>query len=224
MAGCLHFLHSDHLLVEESMKKVMMLIANGVEPLEMSAFSDVLGWAALVGDEAVELIDVGLQPQIKTTFGLQLQPNYLLADIDVNDFDALAVPGGFEPSGFYDDALSESFLEVIRHFSSAKKVIASVCVSAIALGEAGVLIGKKATTYHQFGGKRKDQLTASGAIFIDQAVVVDDNIITSTGPGTAIEVALTLLEKISNKNNANNVRKIMRIPTLNTTWLQTAQV
>ncbi|MFT6757936.1 MAG: 4-methyl-5(b-hydroxyethyl)-thiazole monophosphate biosynthesis, partial [Chitinophagales bacterium] len=69
MAGCLHFSHSDHLLVEESMEKVLMLIANGVEPLEMSAFSDVLGWAALVGDEAVELIDVGLQPQIKTTFG-----------------------------------------------------------------------------------------------------------------------------------------------------------
>jgi 4-methyl-5(b-hydroxyethyl)-thiazole monophosphate biosynthesis len=220
----LHFLHSDNLLEEESMKKVLMLIANGVEPLELSAFSDVLGWAALVGDEAVELIDVGLQPQIKTTFGLQLQPNYLLADVDLNDYDALAVPGGMEPSGFYNDALSESFLEVIRHFAAAGKIIASVCVSAIALGEAGVLTGKKATTYHQLGGKRKHQLTASGAIFIDQAVVVDDNIITSTGPGTAIEVALTLLEKISTKDNADNVRKIMRIPTLNTTWRQTTQV
>ena len=48
------------------MKKVMMLIANGVEPLEMSAFSDVLGWAAMVGDETIELIDVGMQSQIKT--------------------------------------------------------------------------------------------------------------------------------------------------------------
>jgi len=206
------------------MKKVMMLLANGVEPLEMSAFSDVLGWAAMVGDEAIELIDVGLQANIKTTFGLQLQPNYLLADVNLDDFDALAIPGGFEPSGFYDDALSEPFLEVIRHFSKAKKVIASVCVSAIALGEAGVLKGKKATTYHQIGGKRKQQLTQSGAVFIDQAVVVDDNLITSTGPGTAIEVALTLLEKLSSKNNANDLRKIMRIPELNKTWLETPQV
>ena len=206
------------------MKKVMMLLANGVEPLEMSAFSDVLGWAALVGDEAIELIDVGMQPQIKTTFGLQLQPNYLLKDIDLNDFDALAIPGGFEPSGFYDDALSEPFLEVIRHFSAAKKVIASVCVSAIALGEAGVLKGIKATTYHQVGGKRKHQLTQSGALFIDQPVVIDDNFITSTGPGTAIEVALTLLEKLSSKNNADNLRKIMRIPAPSKAWLQTPQV
>lgn len=206
------------------MKKIMMLIANGVEPLEMAAFSDVLGWAALAGGEAIELIDVGLQPRIKTTFGLQLQPNYLLADIDLNDFDALAVPGGFEPSGFYDDALSEPFLDVIRHFAAAKKVIASVCVSAVALGEAGVLKGKKATTYHQVGGKRKNQLTQSGALFVDQAVVVDDNIITSSGPGTAIEVALTLLEKLTTKKNADNLRKIMRIPKLSTRWLQTPQV
>jgi 4-methyl-5(b-hydroxyethyl)-thiazole monophosphate biosynthesis len=206
------------------MKKVMMLIANGVEPLEMSAFSDVLGWAAMVGDETIELIDVGMQSQIKTTFGLQFQPNYPLKDIDLDDFDALAIPGGFEPSGFYDDALSEPFLEVIRHFATAGKVIASVCVSAISLGEAGVLKGKKATTYHQVGGKRKDQLTQSGALFIDQAVVIDDNFITSTGPGTAIEVALTLLEKLSSKSNADDLRKIMRIPTPSTTWLQTPQV
>jgi 4-methyl-5(b-hydroxyethyl)-thiazole monophosphate biosynthesis len=206
------------------MKKVMMLIANGVEPLEMSAFSDVLGWAAMVGDETIELIDVGMQSQIKTTFGLQFQPNYLLKDIDLDDFDALAIPGGFEPSGFYDDALSEPFLEVICHFATAGKVIASVCVSAISLGEAGVLKGKKATTYHQVGGKRKDQLTQSGALFIDQAVVIDGNFITSTGPGTAIEVALTLLEKLSSKSNADDLRKIMRIPTPSTTWLQTPQV
>jgi 4-methyl-5(b-hydroxyethyl)-thiazole monophosphate biosynthesis len=103
------------------MKKVMMLLANGVEPLEMSAFSDVLGWAGMVGDEAIELIDVGMQAQIKTTFGLQIQPNYLLKDVDLDDFDALAIPGGFEPSGFYDEALSEPFLEVIRHFTKAKK-------------------------------------------------------------------------------------------------------
>ncbi|MFT5709744.1 MAG: 4-methyl-5(b-hydroxyethyl)-thiazole monophosphate biosynthesis [Halioglobus sp.] len=206
------------------MKKVIMLLANGVEPLEMSAFSDVLGWASLVGDEAIELIDVGMQSHIKTTFGLQLQPNYLLEDIDLNEFDALAIPGGFEPNGFYNDALSEPFLDVIRHFATAKKVIASVCVSAIALGEAGVLKGKKATTYHQPGGRRKQQLIQSGALFVDQAVVIDDNLITSTGPGTAVEVALTLLEKLSSKNNADNLRQVMRIPTPGKAWLQTPQV
>ncbi|MGK0440774.1 MAG: 4-methyl-5(b-hydroxyethyl)-thiazole monophosphate biosynthesis [Pseudohongiellaceae bacterium] len=206
------------------MKKVMMLLANGVEPLEMAAFSDVLGWATLVGDEAIELIDVGMQSQIKTTFGLQLQPNYLLKDINLDDFDALAIPGGFEPSGFYDDALSEPFLEVIRHFATEGKVIASVCVAAIALGESGVLKGKKATTYHQAGGKRKNQLIESGALFIDEAVVIDENVITSTGPGTAIEVALTLLEKLSSKNNADDLRTVMRIPTPNKKWLQAPQV
>ncbi|MFT5580181.1 MAG: 4-methyl-5(b-hydroxyethyl)-thiazole monophosphate biosynthesis [Paraglaciecola psychrophila] len=61
-------------------------------------------------------------------------------------------------------------------------------------------------------------------MFIDQAVVIDDNLITSTGPGTAVEVALTLLEKLSSKDNADNLRKIMRIPKPSKVWLQAPQV
>ena len=84
------------------MKRVLMLLANGVEPLEMAAFSDVLGWATLVGKEEIELVDAGLRANIKTTFGLNLSPNTLLDDVNLDQFDALAIPGGFEPSGFYD--------------------------------------------------------------------------------------------------------------------------
>jgi hypothetical protein len=48
------------------MKRILMLVANGVEPLEMAAFTDVMGWATLLGKEDIELIDVGLKPTIKT--------------------------------------------------------------------------------------------------------------------------------------------------------------
>lgn len=112
------------------MKRVLMLLANGVEPLEMAAFTDVLGWANLLGDQPVELINAGLRPQIVTTFGLSLNPAHLLSELDLDSFDALALPGGFEPSGFYEEALSEPFLETIRHFVAAGKTVASVCVSA----------------------------------------------------------------------------------------------
>jgi len=201
-----------------------MLLANGVEPLEMAAFTDVLGWATLVGKDKIELIDVGLRPEITTTFGLRFKPNYLLDQIDTNDFDALAIPGGFEPSGFYDEALSEKFLRVIRTFADQNKLIASVCVSSLALGTAGVLQDKEATIYHQVGGQRKQQLEETGAIFIDRPIVTQDNIITSTGPGTALEVAFTLLEKLTNKENADNLREKMRIPTPIDDWHNTPQV
>jgi 4-methyl-5(b-hydroxyethyl)-thiazole monophosphate biosynthesis len=206
------------------MKKVLMLLANGVEPLEMACFSDVMGWASILGKEKIELFDVGLRAEITTTFGLKLKPNYLLNQIKLDDFDALAIPGGFEPSGFYDEALSEPFLQVIRHFSESKKIIASVCVSSLSLGYAGVLKDKKATIYHQLGGKRKNQLIETGAVFVDKPVVCDGNFISSTGPGTAIEVALLLLEKLTDKNNVNDLRIKMRIPTPSDKWYQTSQV
>lgn len=206
------------------MKRILMLVANGVEPLEMAAFTDVMGWATLTGKEKIELVDVGLTPKIKTTFGLQFTPNTLLNEVDLNDFDALAIPGGFEPSGFYDEALSKPFLDVVRHFSKQNKMVASVCVSSICLGEAGVLKGKNATTYHQVGGKRKQQLEASGAFFVDQPVVIDGNFITSTGPGTALEVSFELLERLTDKENADSLRSRMRVPIPTQEWYTGAQV
>jgi len=206
------------------MKRVLLLIAQGVEPLEMSAITDVLGWANLIGDDEVRVLDAGFQKEIKTTFGLNLSLNHTVKNLDLNGFDALAIPGGFEPAGFYEDALSEPFLQVIRHFHQAQKPIASVCVSSLALGAAGVLEGKRATVYHQKNGIRKQQLENSGAIFVDQALVCDNNIITSTGPGTAIEVAFALLARITSIENANKVREKMRVAKLDSTWLLMPQV
>ena len=206
------------------MKKVLMLLANGVEPLEMSVFTDVMGWATLLGNETIELTDVALHAEIETTFGLTLKPSKLLQEVDLNDYDALAVPGGFEPSGFYEDALSEPFLTAIKHFHQLNKPIASVCVSSIALGGAGILANKNATTYHQLGGKRKQQLEETGAKFVDRPVVQDQNIITSTGPGTAIEVAFLLLKELTSAENVTALRKKMRVPTPSDDWYQAPQV
>lgn len=206
------------------MKRVLMLLANGVEPLEMAAFTDVLGWAGLVGDQPVELTHAGLRPVITTTFGLSLNLAHLLEDLDLDSFDALAIPGGFEPSGFYEEALSEPFLAVIRHFAEAGKPVASVCVSSICLGVAGVLQDKRATTYHQVGGKRKDQLLEGGARFVDRPVVVDGHLITSSGPGTATEVAFALLEQLTGIRNAAQIRQKMRFATPSREWYETPQV
>ncbi|VVP67518.1 Isonitrile hydratase [Pseudomonas fluorescens] len=206
------------------MKRVLMLLANGVEPLEMAAFTDVLGWADLLGDQPLELVNAGLRTQIVSTFGLTINPRFLLSDLDPASFDALALPGGFEPAGFYEEALSEPFLETIRHFVEAGKLVASVCVSSVCLGVAGVLHGRNATTYHQEGGKRKNQLVETGACFVDRPVVVDGHIITSSGPGTATEVAFVLLEQLTSAENAAHIRQKMRFATPDPDWYATPQV
>jgi len=61
-------------------------------------------------------------------------------------------------------------------------------------------------------GGRKCQLGELGADVMDQRMVVDQNIITSIGPGTALDVAFKLLEMLSDAENAEQVKKYMRIP------------
>jgi len=206
------------------MKHVLLLLADGFEPLEAAGFTDILGWANIDGEQEIQLTSVGLRSPLQATFGFSVIPDKLLADIDLGTFDAVAVPGGFEGAGFYNDAYSEEFLNVIRHFEKAGKPVASVCVASLSLAKAGVLEGRRATVYHQTGGKRKAELEALGAIFIDNAVVKDQNLITSTGPGTGVEVAFALLEELTSADNATHIRHLMRIPEPSQSWFQTPQV
>lgn len=205
-------------------KRVLLLLANGFEPLEAAGFTDVLGWANIDGDEPIELVSAGLRSPLKATFGFSVIPDALVADLDLDSFDALAVPGGFGNAGFYNDALSEPFLAVIRHFAARQQPVASVCVASLALGAAGVLAGRVATTYHQKGGKRRAQLEAHGARFVDQALVIDGNLISSTGPGTAIEVAFALLTDLTSVATSESIRTLMRVPRPPSAWWTTPQV
>ena len=58
--------------------------------------------------------------------------------IDVDDYDALAIPRGFEEFGFYEEAYNEEFLDLIRKFDEKRKTIATICVAALALGKSGI--------------------------------------------------------------------------------------
>jgi len=75
------------------------------------------------------------------------------------------------------------------------------------LGKSGILKDKKATTYNNV--VRREALQGFGVNVINEAIVIDDNVITSWNPSTAIDVALLLLEQLTTKNNADNIRKLM---------------
>lgn len=205
-------------------KRVLVLLSNGFEVMEAGCFTEILGWASIYGDTQFEQLSVGLRSPIKTTFGFNVLPEALLDEIDPDDFDALVIPGGFGDAGFYEEALSEPFLDVIRSFHSRRAPIAAVCVSALSLGAAGILEGRRATVYHQVGGKRKAELESYGAIFVDEPIVIDGNLLTSTGPGTAVEVGLKLLEILSTPEFVQDIRERMRIPMPDRAWYSAAQV
>ena len=133
----------------------------------------------------------------------------LLDEVNVSDFEALAIPGGFEEYGFYEEAFSEKVSDMIREFDRSKKPIASVCVAALALAHSGILKRKKATTYHLNNGLRQKQLAEYGVEVINEPVVNTENIITSYCPETAPKVAFKLLEMLTDNEKMNEVKTAM---------------
>jgi 4-methyl-5(b-hydroxyethyl)-thiazole monophosphate biosynthesis len=191
-------------------KRVLLFLSQGFEEYEASVFTDVIGWSRIYGSEPVDLVTTGLRSEIKCTWNMIVKPEIEFDKVKSGDFDALAIPGGFEKAGFYEDAYDERFLDLIREFDKKKKVIASICVAALAIGKSGVLANRNATTYDLMEGLRRKQLADFGAQVQDESIVVDNNIITSTGPATGLDVAFKLLELLTDKANVEIVKKHMR--------------
>ena len=192
------------------MKKVLLFLAQGFEAYEASVFTDVFGWSREFGSEPVDLVTTALRPELKCTWNLIVRPELDFEKVNVGNFDALAIAGGFEKAGFYEDAYDERILKLIREFDREGKAIAAICVSALPLGKSGILKGRKATTYDLLDGVRRKQIADFGAEVLDESIVIDRNIITSTGPSTGLDVAFSLLEMLTNKKNVEVVKKYMR--------------
>ena len=190
-------------------KKVLLFCAKGFETMEFSVFVDILGWAR--NDYGVNIIvdTCGFTTEVISTFGIPIRVDRYIGEINVSDYAALAIPGGFEEFGFYEDSYNEMFLEIIREFNRQGKLIATICVGALPLGKSGILNGRKATTYHLHDAYRQKQLASYGVNVINEPIVVDDNVITSYCPQTAPEVAFTLLERLTSKEQMLIVKEAM---------------
>jgi 4-methyl-5(b-hydroxyethyl)-thiazole monophosphate biosynthesis len=191
------------------MKKILLLLAAGFEAYEASVFTDVLDWNLLEGDGSTRVVTCGLRKQLTCTGHMTVVPELLTAEVDVDEFAALAIPGGYEAYGFYNDAYSEDFLSLIRKFDRAGKYIAAVCVGALPVGKSGVLRGRQGTTYHLRDGYRQKQLAAFGVDVVDQPIVIDGNIITSSSPATAMDVSYKLLELLTSPENCRQIKHLM---------------
>ena len=192
------------------MKNVLLFLARGFETYEASVFIDCIGWNYAEGDGTTELKTCGMRGEVTSSFNQRVVPDLTLDTVRVDNFDALAIPGGFEEYGFYEDAYHETFLALIREFHRQNKLIASVCVGALPIAKSGILKGRPATTYALGDGRRTAQLAALGAQFVNEPIVITDGtIITSRDPSTAVSVAFLLLELLTSKENAGYVRTIM---------------
>src|SRR5215471_3584965 len=190
------------------MKKVLLLLAEGFEMYEASVFIDVIGWNLTSGNGKTQLFTCGLKKQVRSTFNQTLVVDYLIDEVSPDEFDALAIPGGFEEYHFYDDAYNKRFAEIIDSFYQREKIIASICTGALPIAKSGILEGKKGTTYNQ-NPIRQEALRNMGVDVVHEPIVSDHDIITSWSPATAMNVAFLLLEKLTDKENTRLIRNKM---------------
>ena len=189
--------------------KILLFLAKGFETMEFSPFVDVMGWAENDYGVDVTVVTCGFTRQVLSAFNIPVIVSKIFDEINIDDYDALAIPGGFEEYGFYEDAYDERFLSLIREFDAKNKIIATICVAALPLGKSGILNGRKATTYHLDGGKRQNQLKEFHVNVINEPIVVDRNVITSYCPETAPGVAFKLLELLTSVELMENVKQAM---------------
>ncbi len=113
------------------------------------------------------------------------------SDIDVAEFDGILIPGG---PGAEELSKNEALLKTVKKFFDNGKLVFAICAGPKVLDKAGILKGKKYTCYPGTEIKEGTRL--------DEKVVIDGNIITSQGVGTALDAAIKLVEVIASKQEA----------------------
>ena len=193
------------------MKKILIFVSNGFESLELSPFIDIFGWNNIVGNKKIFPTICAIHDEVYATWNLKIIPEVNLTNnsIDLNEFQALVIPGGFGKAGFFNDIQSEVLKSLLNHFILNKKIVIGICTGALAIGIHGFLKNIPATTYLLDNNRYFNQLEKYGAKSIRENIVIWENIITSSGPNTAIEVAFYLLEILTDKENCIVVKKNM---------------
>lgn len=165
------------------MPSVLVPLAQGFEDLEAVTIVDILRRAG------VEVITAGLAPGlVQGSRGMRVQPDVDLDAVVERDFDMIVLPGGMPGSEHLkNDARVQAQLK--RH-AAAGHYTAAICAAPMALAAAGLLDGRRVSGYPGI----VDRLDLPGTVYLTDPVVVDGKVVTSRGPGTAMDFALALAE------------------------------
>ena len=189
---------------------ILLFLTNGFEDLEAIAIRDVFGWTHYRKKiKKASVLTTGFHPVIKSRFGLKVEPDLAFYEVNPKDYQALVLPGGFYSYGF-DEVFDKKIYRLANDIYHKGGYIATMCVGILPIAEAGLLKGKQAITYpYSRNHDNIDRLKKNGATVINSPVVMDDRIISCSGPGSAVDVAFLLMEHLLGSKTAQEVRKYM---------------
>jgi 4-methyl-5(b-hydroxyethyl)-thiazole monophosphate biosynthesis len=180
------------------MARVLVPIADGVEEIEAVTIIDVLRRAG------VEVVCAGLSEKpVTASRKVKLIPDRSLEEVKDETFDMVVLPGGGD--GVENLKRDPRIKAILQGMNGRQKWVTAICAAPTLLAAYGLLEGKKATSHPS----RRDQTALEKVHYQEQRVVQDGHIITSRGPGTALEFALKLVEVLCGREKVGELKEAM---------------
>ena len=183
------------------MAVVLVPLAPGCEELEAVTIIDLLRRAG------IEVVSAGLEyGPVRCSRGTQLLPDTTLDEVVGREFDMIVLPGGLPGAEHLrEDA---RIRRLLTRMSESDRYVAAICAAPRVLAETGLLENRQATSFPGI----LDGLNIEGLAYREDAVVTDGKVITSRGPGTAMDFALTLIESLLGKAKREEVEAPLQRP------------
>ncbi|NLW02245.1 MAG: DJ-1/PfpI family protein [Clostridiaceae bacterium] len=176
--------------------KILVMLANGFEEIEALTVVDV---ARRAGIETL-MVSVSEDYYVDSARKVRVKADKLLKDITVGLDDMIVIPGG---QGVAVLEKSVELAELLKKHRSYKGRVAAICAGPSFPGKLGLLNGIKACCYPGF------EQYLQGAQVVYDEVAVDNNFITSRGPGTALAFAYAIVGEIRGREVADKMKKDM---------------
>lgn len=181
------------------MKKVLIPLAQGFEEIEAVTLIDVLRRAG------VTVITWSIDgDMVNGAHGLRVVADTIYGEIADQTFDAVILPGGMP--GTTNLLESKELKDLLQRHATESRIIGAICAAPWVLSEAGVLDGKRATAYPGF-----EEHFSENTEFSDARIVDDGEVLTSRGPGTAMEFALYLVNRLVGEEKEKELRDAMLV-------------
>ncbi len=176
------------------MSKVLVIISNGFEEIETVSIIDILRRANV--DVTVATIDDILT---HGAHSITIKADDMLENIsDLNIFDMVVLPGGAQ--NCENLANSQLVKDTLQKMKNSNKYVTAICASPYVLHEAKVL-NNTYTCYPSF-----EEKIDSAKYTNEQDVVIDEKVITSRGPATAMQFALELVKTLEGEESFKNIK------------------
>jgi len=173
------------------MPTVLAILADGFEEIEAITPIDLLRRAGA----AVTVAALAANIHVTGKNGLTVHADTPLGLVESNDFDCVFLPGGPGVKHLRADPRVRAIL--LRHHST-RRWLAAICAAPTVLHDAGLLAGRRFTAHFSVANELP-------ALLADQRVVVDGNVLTSRGAGTALDFGLLLVEKLFSAESSREI-------------------